>query len=59
MFTRERVFIERLIVEEAFSYPVSSHIRLKLDRIPTAVMSTVIFHKVAKVLQDGIHNLQP
>ena len=46
-------------VEEAFSYPVSSHIRLKLDRIPTAVMSTIIFHNVAKVLQDGIHNLQP
>ena len=22
-------------------------------------MSTVIFHNVAKVLQDGIHNLQP
>ena len=70
--TTERVHIQRYVyprtcsyweinwtVEEAFSYPVSSHIRLKLDSIPTAVMSTVIFHNVAKVLQGGIHNLQP
>ena len=59
MFTRERVVIERLIGQWKMRFPILSHpIRLKLDRVPTVVMSTAILHNVVKVLKDCMHNLQ-
>ena len=60
MFIRECVFIERVIGQWKKHFQILSHpTRLKLDRVPSVVISTAILRNVAKVLQDGMDNLQP
>ena len=56
LLKRERVIIERCFGQLKRRFPILQYVRVKLEKIPSLIISCAVLHNIAKYLQDPEHH---